>query len=195
MACSAPPNALSLAGGYTCAVSTRERAPPRAQVDPRKFEVKTDQDSFNETNTAVFSLDIRCYRDRNTKQVLNESVYSSALKWLPSGSKLSEDTPFTRSAFSFITFPSPFRGCAALSALIPVGRCELRSAYARRLPPARTSAASQRTRRRRFRTGSPQFTTIFSSRRHADEIYGHDTAAATAALHAACALGVRAPCF
>lgn len=69
---------------------------PSAQVDPRKFEFKTDQDSFNETNTVVFSLDIRCYRDRNTKETVNGSVYSSALKWLPTGSKLSEDAPFTK---------------------------------------------------------------------------------------------------
>lgn len=67
------------------------------KVDPRLFEFKGEQDSYNETNSIVFRLKIRCTRNRQTKEMQNSSVYSSALEWLPEGSHLpeGEDQRFT----------------------------------------------------------------------------------------------------
>ena len=70
------------------------------RVDPRLFEYKADTDTFNETNTAVFRLRVRCTRDPATKDLVDSVVLSSALEWLPGGSELPDDADAKFTAFN-----------------------------------------------------------------------------------------------
>ena len=72
------------------------------RADPRAFEYRTDSDLPTERNTIVFKMHVRCHREKGGEgsapgALVNEMVYTDALKWLPAGSELppEEETKFT----------------------------------------------------------------------------------------------------
>ncbi|KDD74930.1 hypothetical protein H632_c981p1 [Helicosporidium sp. ATCC 50920] len=58
---------------------------------PRDFEWRRSDESLTDRNCTVFRLKVRCWRDSNGV-VVNGSVYSDALEWLPAGSEMPEET-------------------------------------------------------------------------------------------------------
>ena len=72
-------------GTWVCPSHSPRPPPPRARcrADPRLFEFKGEHDTYNETNTIVLRLKVKCTRDRETKEILNGTVLSSQLEWLP----------------------------------------------------------------------------------------------------------------
>ena len=73
------------------------------KADPSRFEYVGDNDSSNETNTIIMNMHVKCYKQRNDDgsfgDVVNRSVYSSALTWCPDGSSLPEEDAAKHSAF------------------------------------------------------------------------------------------------
>ena len=83
------------------------------RADPRAFEFRDPDGSEapSERNTIVFKMHVRCHREQTmdgTKGALvNEMVYSDALRWLPAGSELPPDdetkfTSFTQDQGEFL---------------------------------------------------------------------------------------------
>ena len=80
-------------------------APTRGVRVPRGLDLPTER------NTIVFKMHVRCHREQTmdgTKGALvNEMVYSDALRWLPAGSELPPDdetkfTSFTQDQGEFL---------------------------------------------------------------------------------------------
>jgi DNA-directed RNA polymerase I and III subunit RPAC1 len=72
------------------------------RADPRAFEYRADSDLPTERNTIVFKMHVRCHREKGGDgsvpgALVNELVYTDALKWAPAGSELppEEETKFT----------------------------------------------------------------------------------------------------
>ncbi|KAG0597410.1 hypothetical protein M758_UG335800 [Ceratodon purpureus] len=65
------------------------------KADPRLFNYKSEEENANEKNTIVFKLDVVC--TRKGERIMNGSVKSDQMKWLPEGSEM----PFhTKSKFT-----------------------------------------------------------------------------------------------
>ena len=60
-------------------------------ADPRRFSAWEEGEAFTEANTIVFRLKVRCYKDKNTGEIVNGSIFSRHLEWLPRGSELPEE--------------------------------------------------------------------------------------------------------
>mmetsp|Transcript_24915 Transcript_24915/g.41661 ORF Transcript_24915/g.41661 Transcript_24915/m.41661 type:complete len:373 (+) Transcript_24915:298-1416(+) len=67
------------------------------KVDPADFEYRATEDIANESNTIVFKLKVKCVRKDG--EMVNSSVTSSMLEWLPAGSQLPEDSETKLTAF------------------------------------------------------------------------------------------------
>ncbi|KAH9313503.1 hypothetical protein KI387_022130 [Taxus chinensis] len=72
------------------------------KADPRLFEYRAESDPANEKNTVVFKLDITC--KRKASNVINATVKSDQLKWLPNGSEF--EKPSTDSSSKAKTYTS-----------------------------------------------------------------------------------------
>ncbi|EFJ30679.1 hypothetical protein SELMODRAFT_409226 [Selaginella moellendorffii] len=70
------------------------------KADPRLFNEKTNEDVATEKNTIVFSLEVKCTRQGD--RMINASVKSDQLKWLPGGSlySMTDDSNKTYTSFS-----------------------------------------------------------------------------------------------
>lgn len=55
------------------------------KADPRLFDFRSEGDTANEKNTIVFKLDVTCKRESGN--VINATVKTDQLKWLPNGSE------------------------------------------------------------------------------------------------------------
>jgi DNA-directed RNA polymerase I and III subunit RPAC1 len=75
-------------------------------VDPRLFEYRGDGDAASESNTVVLRLAVRCSRAPDG-QLVADRVTSDQLEWLPTGSALPDEPPFSRS--QEILLPAPAR--------------------------------------------------------------------------------------
>ncbi|GAM28958.1 hypothetical protein SAMD00019534_121340 [Acytostelium subglobosum LB1] len=53
------------------------------KVDPSKFNYKQPNKEYTAEDTIIFSLKVKCYRDQKTGEIVNETVYSKDLKWVP----------------------------------------------------------------------------------------------------------------
>lgn len=75
------------------------------KVDPRLFDYKSEEETANEKNTIVFKLDVVC--TRQGERLVNGTVKSDQLKWLPEGSEMPFDTraKFTSYGSSQETLP------------------------------------------------------------------------------------------
>uniref|UniRef100_A0A7I4E3F9 DNA-directed RNA polymerase RpoA/D/Rpb3-type domain-containing protein n=2 Tax=Physcomitrium patens TaxID=3218 RepID=A0A7I4E3F9_PHYPA len=60
------------------------------KADPRLFDYKSEEENANEKNTIVFKIDVVC--TRKGERVLNSSVTSDQMKWLPEGSEMPFNT-------------------------------------------------------------------------------------------------------
>ncbi|KAH9288583.1 hypothetical protein KI387_032700 [Taxus chinensis] len=65
------------------------------KADPRLFEYRAESDPANEKNTIVFKLDVTCKRKANN--IINATVKSDQLKWLPNGSEFEKPSTDTSS--------------------------------------------------------------------------------------------------
>jgi len=66
-------------------------------ADPHQFEYREDDDIANEGNTIVFRLKVKCYREEG--EMVNSSVTSAMLEWLPGGSQYPEESETKMTAF------------------------------------------------------------------------------------------------
>jgi DNA-directed RNA polymerase I and III subunit RPAC1 len=75
------------------------------RADPRLFDYKSEEENANEKNTIVFKLDVVCTRKQ--ERVLNGSVKSDQMKWLPEGSEMpfNTNTKFTSFGTSQANLP------------------------------------------------------------------------------------------
>ena len=81
------------------------------RADPRLFEYKAEGETYNERNTIVFNMNVRCYREKTDDgskgPLMNSYVYTNELVWLPKGSELPPDeeskfTAFTQSQAEYL---------------------------------------------------------------------------------------------
>ena len=81
------------------------------RADPRLFEYKAEGETYNERNTIVFKMNVRCYREKTDDgskgPLMNQHVYTNELVWLPKGSELPPDeeskfTAFTQSQAEYL---------------------------------------------------------------------------------------------
>lgn len=75
------------------------------RADPRLFDYKSEEENANEKNTIVFKLDVVCTRKQ--ERVINGSVKSDQMKWLPEGSEMpfNTNTKFTSFGTSQANLP------------------------------------------------------------------------------------------
>ena len=62
------------------------------KADPARFEYRGENEPANENNTVILKMHVRCHKERNEDgslgELVNQKVYSDALKWCPDGSEL-----------------------------------------------------------------------------------------------------------
>jgi DNA-directed RNA polymerase I and III subunit RPAC1 len=78
-------------------------------VDPRVFDFRGEGDGASESNTLVLRLACKCTRGPEEGSKVDDRVLSEHLVWLPGGSELPDEQPFSRSQEALL--PS---GCAAV---------------------------------------------------------------------------------
>ena len=95
------------------------------RADPRLFEYKAEGETYNERNTIVFKMNVRCYREKTDDgskgPLMNSYVYTNELVWLPKGSELPPDeeskfTAFTQSQAEYLKERNDEAAAAAAAA-------------------------------------------------------------------------------
>eukprot|EP00892_Ulva_mutabilis_P006411 jgi/Ulvmu1/4141/UM019_0120.1 len=63
-------------------------------IDPEQLSYRTEEGSADETNTVIFKLHVKC-EQMSDGRLANEKVFSTDLRWLPSGSEYPAETATT----------------------------------------------------------------------------------------------------